>query len=227
MPEKQSNREKRKPPLAEKAGIYILRKSLGIYAWTQYGRDGLLVLEDSVLGLCEGAIIAPRLCYPSDEAGGELVLEQAHAGQLLGFDFRRPEYLPKAAELPSFSQEFEGASHVFMADEVKDTDPGELADVTYADFFTPDVLFSFDKASIEALIDAGMIFPKSHENAYEEAGAEQHIDGLRARGVADKLVYQIAKKAHTLITLLPDSGDPTPKKEKSPVLERLPGIPAH
>lgn len=216
-----------KAPLAIKASLFIVRKTLGMYAWAKYGRDGAYILEDTVLGMCEGSIVAPQLCHPTYDADGELTLRQAHAGQLLGYDFKRPTYLPNAAELPTFTQEFEGAAHVVLAEEVKDGDPDILADVSYTDYFRADVLFSFDKASLENLIEAGMLFPRSHEDAYEEANATEHIDGLRARGVADKLVYQIAKKAHTLITLLPDDGEPTPKKQQSPVFERVPGILAH
>ena len=227
MSEQSSNPNRDNAPLSLKATLYVVRKALGMYAYAKYGRDGSIILEDTILGLCEGSIIAPKLCHPTEEAQGELSVRQAHGGQLVGYDFRRPEYLPRAADFPHFTQESEGTCNAFLVDEVERNDPNMLNDISYIDFYSAEVLFTFDKPTLERLVEAGMLFVRTHEEAYEEAGATEHIDGLRSRGLANTLVHQVAKKAHALVCLLPDDGEPKPKKEKTLVLDQLPGVLAH
>lgn len=65
-----------------------------------------------------------------------------------------------------------------------------------------------------------MVARRSHELAYEAAGQEVWIDGLRSRGLAQDPVYQVAPKAHSLILMTKEDGKKTPKTK--PV--RLPGM---
>lgn len=217
------NKERFKPNAVEKAAMYVVRLGMEASLAAMFGRKHT---PSIVSGLCEDAIIAPRLCSPAD--GQEyLKYEQAHAGHSFSYDFRRPEFFPLSKDKRWMKLEREGTIFAYMLDGIESRPEDERTHLPIGELLTLDTLMTFDKPGIEKLREIGMIARRSHEQAYEIAGQEQWIDELRSRGVADDPVHQVTPKGHSLIYLTKESGKKTPKKEAQLQLSRLPGILAH
>lgn len=178
------------------------------------------------VGMLEGSIIAPRLCYP-DAGIGSLIFEQAQAGQLLSYDFKRPEEFPLSVNSPTFSQISEGSLWISAPDSIRDhpADKKTLIDLNYP--LSIDNVLTADKRYPDDLVDEGMLIRTTHAEAYESVGATDYIDDLRARSVDREPVYQVTPKGNTVMHLMPDGGDTTPKTNPEPKLAHLPGLLAH
>lgn len=176
-------------------------------------------------GLLEHSIVAPHLCYP-DKKIGALVLKSAHAGQFISFDFDRPRHFPITSRDYDI-QVREGS----MLSVLPDTNqPASQKTPTFSMRNMPtDLMLSLDKRPLGELMDEGMLTKTTHEQAYEAAGAEEYIDGLRLRRVADTVVYQITPKGNSLINLTPDNGNSSPRRDEESAFEfaKVPGLLAH
>lgn len=216
--------------MSKKIDRWLVNTALRILSVTDSGANNLRHLELSILGMCEGSIIGHQVCHPSEEANGQLIISRGSSGQMVGYDFKRPSYFPYlnsgSFDVQSYL-EYEGKIMGFMPPGIMDKDPDELCDITFADTIGFDAIASLDKPTLEELIDNQLLHPRTHEKAYEAAGIDRHIDGLRARGMSNQIVYQVARKAHLLLRLEPDEGERPPKKAPKLVLERAPGLFAH
>lgn len=185
---------------------------LTIFALRKYGevKHGHNKLPARVKGLCEDAILSPRLCSP-DESNEHLSYHHARAGQWISHDFRRGEFYPEAVDEPWFTLHKEGTLSALVIDGIADIDPDVRTDLPTSEWLNADTLLSFDKPGIERLLELGMVARRSHELAYEAAGQEVWIDDLRSRGLAQDPVYQVAPKAHSLILITKEGGKKTPK----------------
>lgn len=153
------------------------------------------------MGLCEDAIFAPRLCYPSDETNGSLVRGDARADQYLAYDFKRPNFFPLANVDPDFTIESEGILYGVMHKGVLARSKDDPSRFSLAKWLSADMLLSTKFVDIETLVSEEMVVRRTHEEAYEIAGATNYIDDLRSRGMATLPVHQVTPKGHSLVLL--------------------------
>ncbi len=217
--------------IAKYSSELLLRTLTFTMAVSSGNADKLKHLKDPehTSGLIEGAVIADRLCFPAVEAAGELVLKQGSAGRWLGYDFKRPDEFPIAARRGTLLQEFEGQMlYADLADR-NTNDPSHRTPTTPINVYSIDHILSISSPSLDYLTEGGFLVRRSHEQAYEIAGAVELIGGLRSRGVADLPVYQITPRGNSLIMLAPDGGDATPKEDRQPEFSpaRIPGLLTH
>ena len=216
---------RKKPTAVDKFVIFTGRKVVEGVCRVVLGKDQF---PEIVKGLCEDAVLAPRLCSP-DESKKHLTYEHAHAGQWISHDFRRAEFYPLSAKNEWYEDHKEGIVSAMLIDGIEDKDENERTDLPIAEYLTVDNILSFDKPGIEKLLSLGMVARRSHELAYEIAGQEEWIDELRSRGVANDPVYQVTPKAHSLIHISEESGKKTPKANPKLQIARfpVPGVLAH
>ena len=236
MTEKLDNNRNASESLAFFRRHRIIRYSVELAIKTTYktsvfmhhGFEGLKNVNDpeQAAGMVEGSIFASRLCYPNKKIGS-LVYEQAGAGQLLSYDFKRPFEFPIAAKRSDFTQNGEGSLWSIIPESVEQQAKHIRTRNNFINLFSLEHILSVDKRKPEDLIKGGFIERRTHEQAYEQVGMVEYIDGLRERSVADELVYQVTPKGNTLLALIPDSGTKTPKKEPELSWGRIPGLIAH
>ena len=179
------------------------------------------------MGLCEGAVLANCVYHPSPEANGEIMAHEAGAGQYHAYDFLRARFFPETANRWPSPPEDDGILMALIPDGIANQPEDGRTELTYAEWFDPDLVFSLDRPGVERLCELGMLARRTHEEAYERVGASQWIGDLRARSVADKPLYQVTPKGHTLIKLTPDGGDTAPKQKRQFAIDKVPGIFAH
>ena len=152
---------------------------------------------------------------------------EAGAGQYHAYDFLRARFFPETANRWPSPPEDDGILMALIPDGIANQPEDERTELTYAEWFDPDLVFSLDRPGVERLCELGMLARRTHEEAYERVGASQWIGDLRARSVADKPLYQVTPKGHTLIKLTPDGGDTAPKQKRQFAIDKVPGIFAH
>ncbi len=189
-----------------------------------YGQDGKEMILDAIAGICVDGMIGQRVCYPDDEAGGQLMVHRADNAAYLSYDPRRPTQFPVGVKYGNVNMAKEGTLAAFMIDGLEDKQPDDSTLLMPQDWMTADVLLSFDKPGLERLIELGMLARRSHELAFEHAGMEQYIDDLRARSMHDAIVYQVTPKGNTLVMLTPDGGKRTPQRDAKPAPFKVPGL---
>ena len=189
-----------------------------------YGEDGKELLLDSIAGICVDGMIGQRVCYPDDEAGGQLMVHRADNAAYISYDPRRPTQFPVGEKHGNPSMVKEGALVAFMVDGLEHKQPDDLTLLMPHDWISPEILYSVDKPGLERLIELGMLARRSHELAFEHAGMEQYIDDLRARSMHDEIVYQVTPKGNTLVTLEPDGGKRTRQPDAKPAPFKVPGL---
>lgn len=214
--------------LIKRATEFVLRGALDIDAFLTDGPEGLRARRDParMSGLLEGTILAPRLCFP-DEVDDTLIFERAGAGEWLSYDFNRPLEFPKSSERDDFYQTKEGVLWAYMPESMKEQPASQKTPLRIITHHTLDFLADFDKRSPQTLAEEGFLLRTTHAEAYERVGATEYIDGLRARSVDKESVYQVTPKGNSLLWLLDDDGDPTPKEEHQLELSRIPGLLAY
>ncbi|HCR55757.1 TPA: hypothetical protein DIV49_02185 [Candidatus Saccharibacteria bacterium] len=212
--EKDSGDKKDKPSVGGRALVYLGRKGLQAISWAIAGKDGEELMKYSFLGICEDGIIGGRMCLP-DEQHDHLTYRTANAGQWMSYDFRRAEFFPHVAEKlgDNFSLYDEGILTALLLEGLASRPVDARTELTIDEMISFETVLSSDKPGISTLLELGMVARRSHEDAYEQAGATAHIDELRIRGVAQEPVYQVTPKGHGLISLEDEGGSKPPRKK--------------
>jgi hypothetical protein len=212
------------PTLGEKLVIKVGLKVVEATLRAKYGKDGKEILPSAIAGICVDGMIGTKLCYPDPAHGNELILHRPKNSAYLSYDPRRPEYFPAAAKQDFFTVSGEGSLAALMINGIEEQHEDELTLLSAQELVSAETLFSFDKPGLERLIELGMLARRTHEDAFEHAGLEDYIGGLRSRSMHDEIVYQVTPKGNTLVMVIPDGGDRSPKLEASPLAIRVPGI---
>lgn len=220
------NRAETQPGLSRTdRAIYVIAKGIATAAIVLKDGPGFLRDSEGLTGLLEKSIIAPQLCYP-DETIGALVLKAATGGQFMGFDFERPKHFPQANPADNFQVRVGNLWSALP-------NPQQSVDQktpTYTALTWPvEIGITFSKRPLAELIEKGLLNQTTHEQAYEAAGAEDYIDDLRLRRMADATVYQVTPKGNSMIALIPDAGERTPRQDEAKAFEfaKIPGLLAH
>jgi hypothetical protein len=183
--------------------------------------------REVAVGLFAGGVIAPELAFPDHDSDtpGQTERRKAKAGQMIGYDFHRPEKFPAVFKAGTMRLVNEGKIVAFLLDEIIDNDPDQP---TPDDLFNPfdlDHIVNMATYTVEELEEKGIVAKTTHQEAYEAAGVfDEYAVDLGYRRIEETPVFQITPKGNTLVRLLPDGGDKKPQEDRQPSFEWARGL---
>jgi hypothetical protein len=202
----------RRHRIAKRLSELVLKTAVRV----RFGESHRSVKPYQKIGLLEGSIIGSEVSYPDEDSDGTKVCYHAgKGGQLLGYDFRKPEIFSKDFKEDYIPAVSEGSITAFLIDEVKDNDPDKLTPISLFRFFDMSHLLTLNTYTVGELEDHGLVRQKTHREAYEHMGLyDAYAEDLSRRRMQDAPVFQITPKGNTLVFLTGSSGDQTPQEQK-------------
>jgi len=169
---------------------------------------GMLYNKEFFVGLLEKSIIQNPLYIPSDN--GSLEKLEAKGWNFSGYDFDRISEFGK-----DVVSKKEGRIVSFLLDRIKNNHKDVYTLTGILNIFDPIDVLTFEKPSVDYLIENGMLEKTTYQEAYSKTGLYGgYAKSMNILDISENEVYQVTPKGNGLMFLWPDGGDSSQKKKK-------------